>query len=99
MAEAPLSDIEASLPANDDSTPESRKRLANLIVAGGLSKVARLDCCVTMVDCTSFMGEFETTDFLTDRHGKQIGLEDEKLITDLYAQIALLSILTLPQHD
>ena len=99
MADAPLSDIEASLPVDDDSTPESRKRLANLIVAGGLNKVARLDCCVTMVDCTSFMGEFETTDFLTDRHGKQIGLEDEKLITDLYVGTAPLSILMLVQHD
>ena len=82
MAEAPVEEIEASLP-EDGSDPASRKRLAELIAAGGLSKVSRLDCCVSMVDCTTFMDDFDTTDFLTDRHGKDVAPEDERNITDL----------------
>jgi G3E family GTPase len=80
---APVEEIEAGLPEDKDQTPESRKRLAELIAAGGLSKVARLDCCVSMVDCTTFMDDFDTTDFLTDRHGKEVAPEDERNITDL----------------
>jgi hypothetical protein len=58
--------------------------MAELIASGGLAKVARLDCCVSMVDCTTFMGDFDTTDFLTDRHGKEVDPEDERNITDLW---------------
>ena len=76
-------EIEASLPEDKDQSPSDRKRLAELIAAGGLSRVARLDCCVSLVDCTTFMGDFETTDFLSDRHGKEVGEEDERNITDL----------------
>ena len=76
-------EIEASLPEDKDQTPDSRRRLAELIAAGGLSKVARLDCCVSLVDCTTFMDDFDTTDFLSDRHGKEVGMEDERNITDL----------------
>ena len=82
---APVEEIEAGLPEDKDQSPESRKRLAELIAAGGLSKVAKLDCCVSMVDCTTFMDDFDTTDFLTDRHGKEVAPEDERNITDLCA--------------
>jgi hypothetical protein len=83
---APVEEIEAGLPEDKDQSPESRKRLAELIAAGGLSKVAKLDCCVSMVDCTTFMDDFDTTDFLTDRHGKEVAPEDERNITDLCVQ-------------
>ena len=81
-----LAEIEASIPidpSNPSSTPESRKRLARLIAQGGLSKIARLDTCVSMVDCTTFLSDFDTTDFLTDRHGTEVTPEDERNITDL----------------
>jgi len=98
-------DIEASLPS--DATPESKIKLAKILAAGGLSKISRLDTCVTVVDCTTvssarisssflkiaekylsdllsfqFMGDFDTTDFLSDRN-KDVGEEDERNITDL----------------
>lgn len=44
-------DIEASLPS--DATPESKVKLAKILASGGLSKISRLDCCVTVVDCTT----------------------------------------------
>lgn len=81
--EADISDIEASLPPSEGQTPESRRKVAALIAAGGLSKVARLDCCVSVVDCTTFLDDFDTTDFLTDRHGDEVTPEDERNITDL----------------
>jgi hypothetical protein len=31
------------------------------------------------------MDDFETVDFLTDRHGVDVAPEDERNITDLYA--------------
>lgn len=83
LSSATLQEIEEGLPEDASQTPESRKKLAQLIAAGGLSKVARLDCCVSMVDCTTFMDDFDTTDFLTDRHGKEVDPEDERNITDL----------------
>lgn len=83
MGEGTVEEIIDSLPEDASTTPESRRRLAELIHAGGLSKVARLDCCVSMVDCTTFLDDFDTIDFLTDRHGKQVAPEDEKNITDL----------------
>lgn len=83
MGEGTVEEIVDSLPEGASTTPESRRRLAELIHAGGLSKVARLDCCVSMVDCTTFLDDFDTTDFLTDRHGKEVAPEDERNITDL----------------
>lgn len=44
-------DIEASLPT--DATPESKIKLAKILASGGLSKISRLDTCVTVVDCTT----------------------------------------------
>ena len=86
---APIEEIEAGLPEDKDQSPESRKRLAELIAAGGLSKVAKLDCCVSMVDCTTFMDDFDTTDFLTDRLGEEVDPQDERNITDLYVSHTL----------
>ena len=91
MASDSLEEIEANLPplepsqkdTDHEEDKEARMRLAKLIKEGGLSKVARLDCCVSMVDCTTFMDDFDTTDFLTDRHGKDVAPEDERNITDL----------------
>lgn len=92
--------IEASLPPSEGQTPESRQKIAALIAAGGLSKVARLDCCVSVVDCTTFMDDFSTTDFLTDRHGDQVTPEDERNITDLLVdQIEFANVILLNKID
>lgn len=77
-----VEEIEQGLP-DKDLDVASRRRLAELIKNGGLSKVARLDTCVSVVDCTTFLGDFDTTDFLTDRLGKDVDPEDERNITDL----------------
>ncbi|WVR00112.1 hypothetical protein IAU59_007254 [Kwoniella sp. CBS 9459] len=103
IGDTTVEEIESSLPAepNDTtSTPESRRRLAQLIAEGGLSKIARLDCCVSMVDCTTFMDDFDTTDFLTDRHGKEVDPEDERNITDLLTdQIEFANVILLNKTD
>ncbi|WWC64496.1 uncharacterized protein I303_107106 [Kwoniella dejecticola CBS 10117] len=95
-----LEEIEESLPTDDGSTPEARKKLAKLIAEGGLSKVAKLDTCVSMVDCTTFMDDFDTTDFLTDRHGQDVDPEDERNITDLLTdQIEFANVILLNKTD
>lgn len=81
---ADVTDIEASLPVSEGQTTESRRKVAALIAAGGLSKVARLDTCVTVVSAVSFLDDFDTDHFLSDRHGDQVTSEDERNVTDLY---------------
>ncbi|WRT70147.1 uncharacterized protein IL334_007141 [Kwoniella shivajii] len=95
-----IQEIEESLPEDENTTPESKRRLAKLIAQGGLTKIARLDTCVSMVDCTTFMDDFDTTDFLTDRHGKQVDPEDERNITDLLTdQIEFANVILLNKTD
>ncbi|KAK7753139.1 hypothetical protein SLS62_004871 [Diatrype stigma] len=43
---------------DNDADMASNKRLAEILKAGGLSRVARLDTCVTMVDAVNFMSDF-----------------------------------------
>lgn len=80
---ATVEEIEQSLPEDPTQDAASRKRLAFLIANGGLNKIARLDTCVSLVDSTRFMDDFDTVDFLTDRHGVDVAPEDERNITDL----------------
>ncbi|WWC91819.1 uncharacterized protein L201_006766 [Kwoniella dendrophila CBS 6074] len=95
-----IEEIEESLPTDDGTTAEQRNRLAKLIAEGGLSKVAKLDTCVSMVDCTTFMDDFDTTDFLTDRHGQEVDPEDERNITDLLTdQIEFANVILLNKTD
>ncbi|RYP53785.1 hypothetical protein DL769_010458 [Monosporascus sp. CRB-8-3] len=64
---------------------ESNKRLAAILKAGGLSRVARLDTCVTLIDAVNFMSDFNTADFLADRQANREDLpeEDDRNISDL----------------
>lgn len=82
--DATAADIAEQLPDAPDQTPAQKLKLAELIQAGGLNKVARLDTCVSVVDCTTFFGDFETADFLTDRNDN-VDPQDERNITDLSA--------------
>ncbi|KAI8628482.1 P-loop containing nucleoside triphosphate hydrolase protein [Xylariaceae sp. FL1651] len=61
---------------------EQRMRLAEILKAGGLSKVARLDTCVTLVDAVNFMQDFATVDMLKDRQ-TDVPEEDDRNISDL----------------
>lgn len=62
-------------------------KLASILAAGGLSKIARLDTCVTVVDCVNFMSDFATADFLVDRHGAdEVPEEDDRNISDLQTE-------------
>lgn len=80
--DATVEDIAEQLPDEPDQTSDQKQKLAQLILAGGLNKVARLDTCVSVVDCTTFFGDFETADFLTDRN-LNVDPEDERNITNL----------------
>ncbi|KAI1346364.1 P-loop containing nucleoside triphosphate hydrolase protein [Xylaria sp. FL0043] len=66
----------------NEMTKEQRMRLAEILKAGGLSKVARLDTCVTLVDAVNFMQDFATADFLKDRQ-TDVPDEDDRNISDL----------------
>ncbi|KAI1819222.1 P-loop containing nucleoside triphosphate hydrolase protein [Xylaria intraflava] len=61
---------------------EQRMRLAKILKEGGLSKIARLDTCVTLVDAVNFMQDFATTDMLKDRQS-DVPDEDDRNISDL----------------
>lgn len=54
----------------------------SILVKGGLTKVARLDTCVTVVDAFNFFANFNTADFLSDRY-QDVEAQDERNITDL----------------
>ena len=51
---------------------------------GGLHTVARLDTTVTVIDAFNLLSNFDTTEFLSDRYGREkIVPEDERTISDL----------------
>ena len=59
-------------------------RLEQILSSGGLSRVARLDTCVTVVDALSFLPNFATSDFLSDRQDPDtVDAKDERNISDL----------------
>ncbi|CAE6442382.1 unnamed protein product [Rhizoctonia solani] len=62
-------------------------RMAEILKAGGLPKIARLDTCVTVVDAVNVLNDFQTTDFITDRPREagngEIDPQDERNVTDL----------------
>ncbi|KAI5919282.1 putative cobalamin synthesis protein [Camillea tinctor] len=70
------------LEAENQEDQEAKKRLAQILKAGGLSKMARLDTCVTLVDAVNFMSDFATADFLVDRQ-TDVPQEDDRNISDL----------------
>jgi sodium-dependent phosphate transporter len=51
---------------------------------GGLHTLAKLDTTVTVIDAFNLFSNFDTTEFLSDRYGKdEIVPEDERTISDL----------------
>ncbi|KAJ5948308.1 hypothetical protein N7466_001323 [Penicillium verhagenii] len=74
-------EAEDQIADNDEDT----KRLLNEIVQmGGLHTMARLDTTVTVIDAFNLLSNFDTTEFLSDRYGRdEIVPEDERTISDL----------------
>ena len=64
-----------------------------------LSKMIRIDCCVTVVDCSSFMDYFETLDLASDRF-EDTGYDDDRLIIQLLVdQVEFANVILLNKTD
>ncbi|KAI3656995.1 hypothetical protein MP638_004789 [Amoeboaphelidium occidentale] len=65
-----------------------------------LMDVSRLDCCVTVVDATSFLDLFESADFVGDKYDSKDGPEAEISLSDLLCdQIEFSNVLILNKSD
>ncbi|EST06434.1 Histidine triad (HIT) protein [Kalmanozyma brasiliensis GHG001] len=64
---------------------EGDEKVAAILKQGGLPAVARLDTCVTVVDAVNLFNDFNTVDFLVDRHkdDHEVPEEDDRNISDL----------------
>ncbi|KAL2869537.1 CobW domain protein [Aspergillus lucknowensis] len=63
---------------------EGRKILEEIAQMGGLHTMAKLDTTVTVIDAFNLLSNFDTTEFLSDRYGRdEIVPEDERTISDL----------------
>lgn len=59
----------------------------------------RIDCCVTVVDCSSFMDYFETLDLASDRF-EDTGYDDDRLIIQLLVdQVEFANVILLNKTD
>ncbi|KAF3021398.1 hypothetical protein E8E14_001923 [Neopestalotiopsis sp. 37M] len=92
-------DLEAEAAQTQDEESQDNKRLAEILKSGGLSKVARLDTCVTVVDAVNFMKDFQTADFLVDRQ-TDVPEEDDRNISDLQVdQVEFADVLVVNKCD
>jgi len=80
---------------------KQNKSLAAILKAGGLSRISRLDTCVTLVDAVNFMQDFSTADFLIDRLNRdQVPEEDDRNISDLQVdQVEFADVLVINKCD
>lgn len=62
-----------------DKSDHNNKVVENVVKLGGLSSIAKIDTCVTVVDAFNFVSNFETTEFARDSNGDV----PEKTISDL----------------
>ncbi|KAI0552656.1 P-loop containing nucleoside triphosphate hydrolase protein [Xylaria curta] len=78
---------------------QKRMRLAEILKAGGLPKVARLDTCVTLVDAVNFRSDFATVDMLVDRQ-EGVPEEDDRNISDLQVdQVEFADVIVINKCD
>ncbi|BFZ61849.1 hypothetical protein YB2330_002926 [Saitoella coloradoensis] len=87
----------------EDKTKKGRDEkedyLVKLLEQGGLSKLARLDTCVTVIDVFNIFNNFDTADFLSDRY-KDVESSDERCISDLLVdQIEFADVILLNKCD
>ncbi|CAO1613852.1 unnamed protein product [Sympodiomycopsis kandeliae] len=86
---------------------KEQESLAAILAEGGLPTISRLDTCVTVVDAANIFNDFETADFLIDRHSREdVPEEDDRNISDLmvdqleFADVVVLNKLDLvPSED
>ncbi|PWN53092.1 cobW-domain-containing protein [Violaceomyces palustris] len=85
----------------DPEKIKSNARVAEILSSGGLPAVARLDTCVTVVDAVNVFNDFETADFLVDRHGeKDVPEEDDRNISDLQTdQLEFANVIIINKTD
>ncbi|KIW14621.1 hypothetical protein PV08_07405 [Exophiala spinifera] len=63
---------------------DDERVLKEIAELGGLQKIVKLDTLITVVDAFNFFNNFSTTEFITDRWGKEgVDPEDERTVTDL----------------
>lgn len=68
----------------DQEFVKTNKKVAEILRNGGLSNISRLDTCVTVVDAVNVLSDFETADFLIDRHDRGVvPEEDDRSLSDL----------------
>ncbi|PWZ02519.1 cobW-domain-containing protein [Testicularia cyperi] len=70
---------------DDPVKAKENEKVAEILARGGLPSVARLDTCVTVVDAVNLFNDYNTTDFLVDRHKNDhdVPEEDDRNISDL----------------
>ncbi|KAL9938591.1 hypothetical protein V8E36_002310 [Tilletia maclaganii] len=71
-----------------DMEPEAAKsnaKVAQILAAGGLPTICRLDTCVTVIDAANVLDNFNTHEFLVDRFGRaDVPEEDDRDISALF---------------
>ncbi|KAL2434828.1 Zinc-regulated GTPase metalloprotein activator 1 [Exophiala dermatitidis] len=76
--------IEAAKDGNLAEQEQDEKVLREIADLGGLHKIVKLDTLITVIDAFNFFHNFSTTDFITERWGKEnVDPEDERTVTDL----------------
>lgn len=77
-------DLEEEIRA-DPAKKEEHEKVAAILKKGGLPAVSRLDTCVTVVDAVNLFNDYNTTDFLVDRHKNDhdVPEEDDRNFSDL----------------
>ncbi|KAJ5099985.1 hypothetical protein N7532_006986 [Penicillium argentinense] len=76
--------LEAEDQISAENDEEAKKILSEIVELGGLHTMARLDTTVTVIDAFNLLSNFDTTEFLSDRYGRdEIVPEDERTISDL----------------
>ncbi|KAF2703420.1 cobalamin synthesis protein [Pleomassaria siparia CBS 279.74] len=79
---------------------EERETFARVAEIGGLKSIATVDTMVTVVDAFRFFSEFDTAEFLQDRFGKEVPEEDQRTISDLFAdQIEFANVIVINKID
>ncbi|KIW90982.1 uncharacterized protein Z519_08765 [Cladophialophora bantiana CBS 173.52] len=93
--------IEAANDGSLEGRQDDERVLKEMADLGGLQNVAKLDTLVTIIDAFNFFDNFATTEFITDRWGKEgVDPEDERTITDLMVdQIEFANTIILNKAD